>query len=109
MGNGWSNNPRMISQSPMKHKNYSDPTSHCEISPAQEELTVLWDKRALLPGEICTYQYIKLKAGVKLSGKPPKPTTTCTSCSVPCTALAVSGLEEQYAFEADPSQLLLLV
>lgn len=35
MGNGWSNNPRMISQSPMKHKNYSDPTSHCEIKSAQ--------------------------------------------------------------------------
>lgn len=35
MGNGWSNNQRMISQSPMKHKNYFDPTSHCEIKSAQ--------------------------------------------------------------------------
>lgn len=53
------------------------------LSRAQEEFTVHWGKRALFPGQICTYQ------SRKLSGKYPKPTpaaplVTCPSDSLCC-------------------------
>lgn len=59
------------------------------LSWAQEEFTVHWGKRALFPGEICTYQSRKWKAGTKLSGKHPKstpaaPLVTCPSNSLCC-------------------------
>lgn len=51
------------------------------LSWAQEEFTVHWGKRALFPGEICTYQSQEWKAGAKLSGKHPK--SSCTSGYLP--------------------------
>lgn len=59
------------------------------LSRAQEEFTAHWGKRALFPGEICTYQSQKWKAETKLSGKHPKPTpaaalVTCPSDSLCC-------------------------
>lgn len=42
------------------------------LSLAPEELTVHRGERALFPGEICTYQSRKRRAGTKPSEKPPE-------------------------------------
>lgn len=69
------------------------------LSRAQEEFTVHWGKRALFPGEICTYQSQKWEARTKLPGKYPKsspaaPLVTCPSDSLCC----MSNLPQRNSF-----------
>lgn len=117
MCNGWSNNGRMISQSLAKHKNYFDPTRHCEIKSAQPsprgthsplgQKSIISRRNLHLP----IWKTESRDQAVRKASSPlqPAPLVTCPRRQLVLLwqyLCEQSGLEEQHAFETNPSQLL---